>query len=97
MFIGSLNLDPRSVLWNTEVGIVVDSRPLAEEVRELTLEGMSPAISYEVRLEKRDGRSRLVWIAEDDGRRHTLDKEPGGLWRRFNAWLSQAIGLEKML
>ncbi|MBU3058882.1 phospholipase D family protein [Pseudomonas indica] len=97
VFIGSLNLDPRSVLWNTEVGIVVDSRPLAEEVRALTLEGMSPAISYEVRLEKRDGRSRLVWIAEDDGRRHTLDKEPGGLWRRFNAWLSQAIGLEKML
>jgi putative cardiolipin synthase len=26
-----------------------------------------------------------------------IDKEPGGLWRRFNAWFAEIIGLEKML
>jgi len=97
VFIGSLNLDPRSVLWNTEVGILVESHELAREVHRLTLEGMSPALSYEVRLVERDGRKQLTWIAEDGGRLRTIEKEPGGLWRRFNAWFADVIGLEKML
>ncbi|MBK3868925.1 phospholipase D family protein [Pseudomonas stutzeri] len=97
VFIGSLNLDPRSVLWNSEVGILVQSRELAREVHRLTLEGMSPALSYEVRLEEHDGHSRMVWIAEDNGRLRVIEKEPGGLWRRFNAWFATFIGLEKML
>ena len=97
VFIGSLNFDPRSVLWNSEVGVLVESHELAREGHRLTLEGMSPALSYEVRLEERDGRQQLVWIAEDGGRLRVLEKEPGGLWRRFNAWFADVIGLEKML
>ncbi|WP_295478501.1 phospholipase D family protein [uncultured Pseudomonas sp.] len=93
IFVGSFNFDPRSVLWNTEIGILVDSPKLAEQLRELTLEGMSPERSYEVRLQ--DG--QLVWVTEDNGQIHTLDKEPGDWWRRFNAWISKAVGLEKML
>jgi putative cardiolipin synthase len=42
-FIGSFNFDPRSVLWNTEVGVLVDSPELAAHVRELALQGMAPA------------------------------------------------------
>jgi cardiolipin synthase C len=98
VFIGSLNFDPRSVLWNTEVGVLVDSRELAEQVRELALEGMAPASSYEVLLEHHDSRSRLVWQAVDDnGKVYRLTREPGGLWRRMNAWLARFIGLERML
>lgn len=97
VFIGSFNLDPRSVLWNTEVGILVDSPELAREVHQLLLEGMAPAISYEVRLRERDGSLQLVWIAENQGQLEILEKEPGNLWRRFNAWVANAIGLERML
>lgn len=98
VFIGSLNFDPRSVLWNTEVGILVDSRELAKQVRELALEGMAPTISYEVRLEKPSGRSRLVWYATDgDDETYRLTREPGGLWRHLNAWIVRFIGLERML
>nr|WP_272890806.1 phospholipase D family protein [Stutzerimonas sp. S1] len=97
VFIGSLNFDPRSVLWNSEVGILVDSPALAREVQRLTLEGMTPAISYEVRLAKRGNTRQLVWVAEEQGRRVILEKEPGGLWRRLNAWLADVIGLERML
>ncbi|WP_313323426.1 phospholipase D family protein [Stutzerimonas nitrititolerans] len=97
VFLGSLNFDPRSVLWNTEVGILVHSPELASEAHQLTLEGTAPAISYEVRLIETDGRERLIWIAEDHGRRVVLHKEPGGLWRRLNAWLADVIGLERML
>ncbi|MFK3793364.1 phospholipase D family protein [Pseudomonas piscis] len=92
-FIGSFNFDPRSVLWNTEVGVLVDSPELAGHVRELARQGMAPALSYEVRLE--DG--KLTWVTEDQGRLHSLDHEPGSWWRRINAWLSTRIGLERML
>ncbi|MGE8411181.1 MAG: phospholipase D family protein [Pseudomonas sp.] len=92
-FIGSFNFDPRSVLWNTEVGVLVDSPELAGHVRELARQGMAPALSYEVRLE--DG--KLAWVTEDQGQLHSLDHEPGSWWRRLNAWLSTRIGLERML
>ncbi|WP_238066085.1 phospholipase D family protein [Pseudomonas shirazica] len=92
-FIGSFNFDSRSLLWNTEVGVLVDDPELAGRVRELALEGMAPALSYHTRLEK----NQLVWVTEDDGKQHTLTKEPGSWWRHFNSWLSSAIGLEKML
>lgn len=97
VFIGSLNFDPRSVLWNSEVGILVQSPALASEVQRLVLEGTAPAVSYEVRLARHGEGQQLVWIAEEQGRRIVLSKEPGGLWRRLNAWLADAIGLERML
>jgi putative cardiolipin synthase len=93
VFIGSFNFDPRSVLWNTEVGVLVDSPELAGYVRKLALEGMAPAMSYQARLEH----GEIVWVTEDDDQLHTLHKEPGGKWRSFKAWLSDKIGLEKML
>jgi putative cardiolipin synthase len=92
-FIGSFNFDPRSVLWNTEVGVLVDSPELAEYTRDLAVQGMAPALSYQAKLVG----DKLVWVTEDNGRRRMLTSEPGGLWRRFNAWISKAVGLEKML
>lgn len=92
-FIGSFNFDPRSVLWNTEVGVLVDSPELAEYTRELAVQGMAPALSYQPRLVG----GKIVWVTEDDGQRRMLTSEPGGMWRRFNAWISKAVGLEKML
>ncbi|GID04836.1 phospholipase D family protein [Pseudomonas sp. 008] len=92
-FIGSFNFDPRSVLWNTEVGVLVDNPQLAGRVRELALEGMAPPLSYQVRLEK----GQMVWATEDDDKPHTLTKEPGSWWQHFNSWLSSMVGLERML
>ncbi|MFJ7796817.1 phospholipase D family protein [Pseudomonas sp. NPDC096950] len=92
-FIGSFNFDPRSVLWNTEVGVLVDSPELAAHVRELALQGMAPPLSYEAKLEN----GQIVWVTEDNGKLHTLTKEPGSWWRRFNAWMSTTVGLERML
>lgn len=93
VFVGSFNFDPRSVLWNTEVGVLVDSPELTEALRELALQGMQPTLSYEAKLE--DG--KVVWVTEDNGKIHTLSKEPGDTWRRLNAWFSRVVGLEKML
>ena len=92
-FIGSFNFDPRSGLWNTEVGVLVDSPQLAAEARKLALQGMAPALSYQPKLEQGD----IVWETEDNGQLHTLKREPGSWWRRVNAWFSKSVGLEKML
>lgn len=92
-FIGSFNFDPRSVLWNTEVGVIVDSPELAEHVRDLALQGMAPALSYQAKLEN----GRVVWVTEDNQQLHTLRREPGSWWRRFNAWFSTTVGLERIL
>ena len=85
------------MLWNTEVGVLVDSPQLAAYLRELALQGMKPSVSYEVRLQPDGNGSRMVWIGEDDGQAFVLTEEPGNRWRRFNAWFARAIGLEKML
>lgn len=96
-FVGSFNFDPRSILWNTEVGILVDSPALAARVRQLILDGMAPGVSYQVKRIERDGKVRLVWLEERNGKLYELHHEPGSLWRRFNAWVVQAVGLERML
>nr|WP_311968453.1 phospholipase D family protein [Pseudomonas baltica] len=92
-FIGSFNFDPRSVLWNTEVGVMVDSPELAEHVRNLALQGMSPVLSYHVQLQN----EQMVWVTEDHQQMHTLKTEPGDWWRRLNAWFAKSVGLERML
>ena len=92
-FIGSFNFDPRSGLWNTEVGVLVDSPELAAEARKLALQGMAPALSYEPKLEQ----GQIVWVTEDNGPFPTLNREPGNWWRRLNAWFSKRVGLERML
>ena len=93
VFVGSFNFDPRSVLWNTEVGVLVDSPELTQYLRELALQGMAPAISYQAKLEN----DRVVWVTEDNGKIHTVHQEPGDWWRRFNAWFATSVGLERML
>jgi putative cardiolipin synthase len=92
-FVGSFNFDSRSLLWNTEVGVLVDNPQLAARVRELALEGMAPPLSYHVLLQN----NQLVWVTEDGGRQHALTQEPGSWWRHFSSWLSSTVGLEKML
>jgi putative cardiolipin synthase len=97
VFVGSFNFDPRSILWNTEVGIMVDSPALAGRVRQLILDGMALGVSYQVKRIDDEGKARLVWLEERNGKIQQLDHEPGGSWRRFNAWIVRAVGLERML
>ena len=69
VFIGSMNLDPRSGAINTEMGAVIDSPGLGGELRELMLRDMSPDNAWEVSLAD-DG--RLQWTNSDE----TVRKQP---------------------
>lgn len=73
VFIGSLNLDPRSGDINTEAGLYVESPKLAEQVIAYLEEGVRPQNSYRVLLDE-DG--DLYWITESDGAQQRFDKDP---------------------
>ena len=62
-FIGSCNLDPRSLIINTEVGLIVNSRELNQELRDLLAVDFHPRNAWYV---QRDDDGRLVWRGEND-------------------------------
>ena len=72
VFIGSMNFDPRSAIHNTEMGVFIDSAPLAKEVlRLMDLDRMQA--SFRVMLAPDGG---LRWIAKDDELAISFDREP---------------------
>ena len=93
---GSLNLDPRSVNLNTEVGILVESRELAETLAKLLDELVRPKYSYHLTLDSPD--ENLVWTSEDNGTeiKHTQDPEVG-FWRIFSTWFLSIFAPESLL
>ncbi|MFO7646728.1 phospholipase D family protein [Halomonas campaniensis] len=94
VFVGSANADPRSVWWNSEVGVLAVSRGLVDDFEVLVEGGASPALSYAVLL---DDQGRLGWLTQVDDRPVWLEREPGSAWRHFNAWLSRTLRLERWL
>lgn len=69
VFIGSMNLDPRSAAINTEMGAVIDSPGLGGELRELMLRDMRPDNAWQVSL---NDSGRLEWQNSDE----TVTRQP---------------------
>jgi putative cardiolipin synthase len=59
-FIGSPNIDPRSLIINTEIGFFVDSLELADRLTALIERDISPAAAWRV---YQDERGRLRWAS----------------------------------
>ena len=85
LFIGSMNLDPRSASINTELGAVVISPPLAKELlRIIDIDRLYSA--YRVRL-KANGRG-IEWVTNDGEREIVVSDEPDSTpWLRIKSWL----------
>jgi len=96
LFVGSLNLDPRSLYLNTELGIVVESPELAEKLARQFEEFLRPEYSYRLVLEGTDG--DLVWVSEENGREVRATRDPEvGFWRRTSTWFLSLFAPESML
>ncbi|MEQ8397498.1 phospholipase D family protein [Thalassobaculum sp.] len=94
VFVGSLNLDPRSATLNTEIGLLVRSRTLALQVAAFIEDGMAPERAYQPVLRG----DELVWRARDRDGMAELKREPGTtLWRTFLAWILYLLPLEAQL
>ena len=60
VYIGSLNMDPRSFNINTEMGLLVASPPLAEQVAGLIDRDMAPGNTWRVTI---DDENKLTWTS----------------------------------
>jgi cardiolipin synthase C len=97
--IGSMNLDPRSRLSNTEIAVTIDSTELGAQLGALFDEATAPDQAYRVDLsEPGNAQSALVWHGIEAGEpaRHT-DEPNASWWRRLIADLFAALAPEELL
>ena len=88
VFIGSVNLDPRSLEQNTEVGVLIDSPDLAAEVARLFEQWASPTLSYEV---TRGPDGGLQWTGG-------YTNEPdAGFWRPLGAKFFSHLPIDSLI
>ena len=91
VFIGSVNLDARSVKLNTEAGVYIEQQAIAEEMVDLFNRWTSDDFAYQVSLNENHD---LQWQA--DGK--TWSKEPeAGAFRRFMSWTLGWLPIEGQL
>jgi len=78
LFVGSMNIDPRSIGLNTETGLIIRSPVLSEAVAKLFDDSVRDS-AY--RVTKEDG--HLRWTTHENGKEVVVDHEPEvGLGRR---------------
>ncbi|MCP4471149.1 MAG: hypothetical protein GY815_10765 [Gammaproteobacteria bacterium] len=98
VFIGSLNLDPRPVVENTEIGMMIESTDMAEEMSDWFDRNID-RIAFRLALEENDkGEEILVWHRSIDGVDYRYTTEPNtGFWRRFGVGFLRMLPIESLL
>jgi len=97
-FIGSLNLDPRALTYNTEIGVVLTSPEIALGMGDWFDENIGK-VAFRVEL-KRDetGSETLAWHGFVDGEPRTFDAEPyTGFWKRLGIGFLGILPIESQL
>ena len=94
--VGSVNMDARSAIGNTEMGVVIDSPALAQGLVRL-MTGTQMTSMYRLRLAE-DGHS-IEWLSTDEqGHVSVAQEEPEhGAWLRFKLWLQSLVVDERLL
>lgn len=98
IFIGSLNLDPRALVHNTEIGVVISSTEIAVEMSDWFDENIGK-IAFRLELIKgKNGSEQIQWHGVVDGKEHTFDVDPyTGFWRRFGIGFMSILPIESQL
>lgn len=95
-FVGSMNLDPRSMRLNTEDGVIIDSPVLARALLAIFADAAKPIHSYEVLL---DDKGRVYWQGKEPGQpiiRYDHAPETSW-WRRFKVNMGGLLPIENLL
>lgn len=98
-YIGSMNYDQRSWRINTEVGLIIESPGLAQEVARRFETMTGPDAAYQVLLEpRRSGKPHLRWATEIDHRKVEFAREPSrGFWQKAKVELLGILPIEREL
>ena len=95
LFVGSMNFDPRSKIHNTEIGLIIFSPEMAQQVLKL-IDALKQQGAYRLRLGA-DGR-RLEWSSGDgDGETILHDEPDTGFWDRLLLELLAPLTPESLL
>jgi putative cardiolipin synthase len=90
-FVGSMNLDPRSIKLNTEMAVIIEQPDYVTR----SLEGLPSKLNryaYKVQVKEGD----LVWLDLATG--ETLDSEPAAsMWLKMGAWTAGMLPIEDLL
>jgi len=98
VFIGSLNLDPRAVLHNTEIGVVLASTEIASGVGDWFDRNIEQkTFRLELRTDE-DGYDQILWHGLENGEQRFFDVDPyTGFWRRFGIGFMSLLPIESQL
>ena len=87
-FIGSANLDPRSLQLNTEIGFLIDSPEINRQLRELLEIDFHARNAWHL---QRAGNGDIVWVADDI----TLTSQPADSeFQRLEDWFLGMLPIE---
>ena len=90
VFLGSLNLDPRSLYLNTELGVILTSPSLAEELTREFEQLTSGGNSWRVV----EAESGFEWHSS----RGVVDQQPAkSSWQRFRSWLMMFLPVSSQM
>ena len=91
VFIGSANLDPRSLRINTEMGLLVVSEELNEAVRAAFAPDFAERNAWRLQF---DADGRVVWVAEGT----VLRSQPADSWmQRIEDWFLAHLPIEDQM
>ncbi len=101
LFVGSMNLDPRSAVINTEMGLLIEIPELAGPLAD-GLEGQLAQQAYRLEFVPGSGPCKecgsIVWISQEDGREVRYTHEPhASLYRRLLVNLLSLLPIESQL
>jgi cardiolipin synthase C len=98
LFIGSMNYDQRSMHLNTEVGLIIDSPLLAQQLAARFEAMVQPVNAYALALRARDGAPELVWKSVENGTAVEYLHEPARTgWQRFEVNILSLLPLDAEL
>lgn len=98
VFVGSLNLDPRSITENTEIGIMVSSKKIANELAK-AFDNMVANSAFRLELHTDDeGMELLSWHGRKNGKEKEWTVEPNtGFWQRLGIFFISLLPVESQL
>ena len=100
VFVGSMNLDQRSLHFNTEIGLIIDSPELARQIALRFADIAQPANSYVLMLSEANGldQRHLVWRTLENGNPVDFDREPDvTMWQRLKVDMLSLLPLDELL
>lgn len=99
LFIGSMNFDQRSMHLNTEIGLLIDSPALAQQVAGRFEAMVEPANAYELILRRNNaGGASLVWKTQEQGKIVEYTTEPARSdWQRMKVNILSLLPVDKEL